>query len=186
MPFSAILRGLKNYTLHRDWRLMLMAMLVLCIALPVRVSADCTDPTNPACSNYGQTTGGNGGNNALNNGPANPGGARPGCQNPLIDDCRDSTTIQLLRPLDGSSGTIRVGGAPLEAFFTYFNMAWPWLLGIASGIAVLQAVIGGVQIMTSGGDIEAGKTRIQWALGGMIMIALAGFILRFLNSIFYV
>jgi hypothetical protein len=63
-------------------------------------------------------------------------------------------------------------------------MSWPWLLGIASGIAVLQAVWGGVLIMSSF-DRDAGKEKIQWAVGGMVIISLAGFILRFLNSMFY-
>lgn len=106
------------------------------------------------------------------------------CKNPLIDNCRGNNDIRLMQPLDDSTESLPVSSTPLEVFFTYFNMSWPWLLGVASGIAVLQAVWGGILIMTSW-DQDGGKEKIQWALGGMVMIALAGFILRFLNPIFF-
>jgi hypothetical protein len=98
-------------------------------------------------------------------------------------DCAGSD-VKLLQPLDDETASIPASDVPLETFFTYFNMSWPWLIGVASGISVLQAVWGGVLIMTSW-DRDAGKEKIEWALGGMVMIALAGFILRFLNSMFY-
>lgn len=106
------------------------------------------------------------------------------CKDPLINkDCGDAT-IHLLAPLDDATKELPVSDVPLETFFAYFNMSWPWLLGVASGIAVLQAVWGGVLIMTSL-DRDGGKEKIQWAVGGMVIIALAGFILRFLNSMYY-
>ena len=109
----------------------------------------------------------------------------PACENPMIDsDCGEKSEIKLLQPLDDETETLKVGTTPLEAFFKYFNMSWPWLLGVASGVAVLQAVWGGILIMTSW-DQDGGKEKIQWALGGMVMIALAGFILRFLNPLFF-
>lgn len=106
------------------------------------------------------------------------------CKNPMIDTCGLGNEIFLMQPLDDETKKIEVTATPLDIFFTYFNMSWPWLLGIASGIAVLQAVWGGILIMTSW-DTDGGKEKIQWALGGMVMIALAGFILRFLNPIFF-
>lgn len=107
------------------------------------------------------------------------------CKNPLIDDCGgNNNSVFLLQPLDDSTKKLEVKPEPLQVFFDYFNMSWPWLLGVASGIAVLQAIWGGILIMTSW-DQDAGKEKIQWALGGMVMIALAGFILRFLNPIFF-
>ena len=107
------------------------------------------------------------------------------CKNPMIEDCEgDDGDIQLMQPLDDETDTLEVSPEPLQTFFDYFNMSWPWLLGVASGIAVLQAVWGGILIMTSM-DHDGGKEKIEWALGGMVMIALAGFILRFLNPIFY-
>lgn len=106
------------------------------------------------------------------------------CKNPLIDKCGLGKEIFLMQPLDDETKEIEVTATPLDIFFKYFNMSWPWLLGVASGIAVLQAVWGGILIMTSW-DTDGGKEKIQWALGGMVMIALAGFILRFLNPIFF-
>ncbi len=106
------------------------------------------------------------------------------CKNPMIDKCGVGNEIFLMQPLDDETKELEVSSTPLETFFEYFNMSWPWLLGVASGIAVLQAVWGGVLIMTSW-DTDGGKEKIQWALGGMVMIALAGFILRFLNPIFF-
>lgn len=72
-------------------------------------------------------------------------------------------------------------------FFDYFNRSWPWIIGVAAGIAVLQAMIGGIQIMISGGSEQrsAGQTRLTWALAGLVLIALTGFILRLLNPLFY-
>lgn len=106
------------------------------------------------------------------------------CDNPLISKrCRDDK-LHLLAPLDDETNEMEVSDVALETFFAYFNMSWPWLLGVASGIAVLQAVWGGVLIMTSM-DRDGGKEKIEWAVGGMVIIALAGFILRFLNSIYY-
>lgn len=105
-------------------------------------------------------------------------------KDPLICD-RNGNSILLLQPLDDDTRNLPVSSAPLEVFFTYFNMAWPWIIGVASGIAVLHAIWGGILIMFYA-DLDEGKTKIQWAVGGMVMIALAGFILRFLNPIFYV
>ena len=106
------------------------------------------------------------------------------CKNPLIDDCGKNNTVFLMQPLDDRTKELKVSAEPLQVFFDYFNLSWPWLLGVASGIAVLQAVWGGILIMTSW-DQDGGKEKIEWALGGMVMIALAGFILRFLNPIFF-
>ena len=106
------------------------------------------------------------------------------CADPMIANCRGNNDIILMQPLDDETHNLTVSSEPLQVFFDYFNMSWPWLLGVASGIAVLQAVWGGILIMTSL-DHDGGKEKIQWAVGGMVIIALAGFILRFLNSMFY-
>lgn len=100
--------------------------------------------------------------------------------------------ICLLQPLDApggeGTGTTQLRPGPgIQIFFDYFNLSWPWILGIAAGIAVLQAIAGGVQIMISGGAEQrnAGQTRLLWALGGLVLVALAGFILRVLNPTFF-
>ena len=100
-----------------------------------------------------------------------------------------TTDLRLLEPLDGSSSYTITAKPGLQNFFEYFNMAWPWVLGIAAGIGVMQAVMGGVDIMISGSDSgkrETGKSKILWALAGLIMVGLAGTILRTLNPNFYV
>lgn len=74
-------------------------------------------------------------------------------------------------------------------FFVYFRSAWPWVLGSASGIAVLQALYGGILIMLSGSDSGKrgeGKEKILWAIAGLLMIGFSGLILSILNPTFYV
>ncbi len=96
------------------------------------------------------------------------------------------SNINLMQPLDDTTTSL----APepgINIFFRYFNLSWPWILGVAAGIAVLQAIIGGLQIMLSGGSEQksAGQSRLTWALAGLALVALAGFILRVLNPIFF-
>jgi len=94
--------------------------------------------------------------------------------------------LHLLQPLDDS--TTSLPPSPnIQIFFQYFNLAWPWVLGIAAGIGVLWGIVGGIEIMIGGSDSGAsgGKEKIKHALMGLLMVGLAGFILRSLNSIFY-
>ncbi len=94
--------------------------------------------------------------------------------------------LTLLQPLDDSTNSL--APAPgIQIFFNYFNLGWPWVLGVAAGIGLLQALIGGIEIMISGSASasESGKTKIMWALAGLLMVGLAGFILRSINPIFY-
>jgi len=95
--------------------------------------------------------------------------------------------INLLQPLDGSSSTSLPAEPGIGILYTYFNYAWPWVIGSAAGIGVLQALVGGIQIMLSGGKAgkDEGKTRLQWALAGLLMVGLAGLILETLNPLFY-
>lgn len=98
------------------------------------------------------------------------------------------SNIQLLQPLDGSTSSLPpVAG--IQMIFIYFNISWPWVLGSAAGIAVLWALVGGIEIMMSGSNTgmqESGKGRLMWALAGLLLIGLAGFILTTLNPLFYV
>ncbi len=95
--------------------------------------------------------------------------------------------LRLLQPLDDTTTSLPPS-AGILIFFVYFDIAWPWILGIAAGVGVLQALVGGVQIMLSGSDSgmrESGKGKIMWALAGLLMVGLAGFILRSINPLFY-
>lgn len=96
--------------------------------------------------------------------------------------------INLLQPLDGSNSTQLPAQPGIGILFTYFNYAWPWVLGTAAGVGVLQALYGGVQIMLSAGNDmkDEGKERIKWALAGLLMVGLSGLILETLNPLFFV
>lgn len=105
--------------------------------------------------------------------------------NPIFDP--RNPDITLMQPI--GSQKVLTPQPGIKLFFDYFNDVWPWVLGIAAGIGVLHAVMGGVDIMLSGNDSAkrtAGKEKILWALAGLIMIGLAGTILRTLNNTFYV
>jgi hypothetical protein len=107
------------------------------------------------------------------------------------DKCKDRPLacppegIYLLQPLNDNPGQTLAAKPGIQIAFDYFNMAWPWLLGVAAGIAVLRAVWAGMKIMLSGGDIDEAKEELLWALGGLVILGLAGFILRTLNPTFY-
>ena len=106
------------------------------------------------------------------------GGAGFGINNP---------NLTLLQPLDPNTTSLTPTPG-IQILFDYFNTAWPWVLGVATGIGVLQALFGGIQIMLSGSDSGArdrGKEKIMWALAGMLMVGLAGFILRSINPLFF-
>lgn len=95
--------------------------------------------------------------------------------------------LNLLQPLDDS--TTELASSPgIQIFFDYFNLAWPWLVGSAAGIAVLWSLVGGIQVILSGGDAgkrQAGIDRILWALAGLVILGVSGLILRTINPLFY-
>jgi hypothetical protein len=104
---------------------------------------------------------------------------------PLVQD--GDKPLNLLQPLDDQ--TTQIGSqSGIDMVFAYFNMSWPYVVGTVAGVAVLQGVIAGVQIMYAGTPegVANGKERFMWAVGGMIILGLAGVILRTLNPIFYV
>ncbi len=114
-------------------------------------------------------------------------GNPPQNQNPLVIP---PANLPLLQPLDDDTGFLTTNNAndALEAFMNYFNLSWPWIVGTAAGIAVLQALVGGIQIMMSGADSgarEAGKSRLMWALAGLLMIGLSGMFLEILNPLYF-
>lgn len=98
----------------------------------------------------------------------------------------NNRNLDLLEPLDGGAKVLPAQ-PQMKMAFTYFNRMFPFVLGVAAGFAVLQAIVGGYQIMVSGGSdgLSKGKERILWALGGLVIIAFIGFFLRFLNSAFF-
>lgn len=115
------------------------------------------------------------------------------CKNEFLKDTPPLLTpncgIRLMQPLDDTTRYLQPpNGKPFETLQMYFKISWPWIIGCAAGIAVLQALIGGVQIMMSGSDSgarSAGKERLMWALAGLLLIGLSGMILQILNPIYY-
>lgn len=94
--------------------------------------------------------------------------------------------VTLLQPLGGLKA-IQVSSG-FGTFLTYFNQATEWLLIVVVGICVIWVLLGGFQIMLSGGFSgmdSAGKTHMIWAIAGLAITLFAGAILRLLNSMFY-
>jgi hypothetical protein len=101
---------------------------------------------------------------------------------------RTGGPLNLLQPLDDSTKSLNPEPG-IDIFFTYFNLSWPLIVGSAAGVGILQALYGGIQIMLSGSDtgrLEEGKSRLLWALAGLLMIGLSGAILETLNPVFFV
>ncbi len=109
--------------------------------------------------------------------PAAPGG------------CISERDLCILEPLPfpGSPTFIPSGGKPMSAFFTYLNQGvWQWVFMIGVAIAVLNGVIGGLQIVMSNGDsgkVDAGKSRFLSSTIGLLMLLLSGVILEFINPV---
>lgn len=113
------------------------------------------------------------------------GGGNKGEGTPLKIDKKTETDLLLLQPLDDSTKTLDAKPG-IQIFFDYFNLSWPWVLGVCAGLAVLQAMIGGMQMMMSvGSSHDMGKERMTWAIAGLLIIALSGMILTTINPIFY-
>lgn len=99
-----------------------------------------------------------------------------------------ATKLQLIQPLDTTATSTTITYAPgVQIFLIYFNKVWPWVATVAAGIAVLQGLIGGMMILTSGGGEgrQKGIEKLTAAAVGILLIGFFGFILRFLNSYFF-
>lgn len=95
--------------------------------------------------------------------------------------------IPLLEPIGGFD-RIPDGMTGLNAFFFYFNSLYPWMIGTAAGICVLMALVGGIQMIISGGDTAArgeGLNRFLWSVAGILILVFMNLILRLLNPSFY-
>lgn len=116
-----------------------------------------------------------------------PSAPPPAAGSPLLRPTNPDIT--LLQSLTDDPCAKLSASSGVQIFFDYFNLMWPWVVGIAAGISVGYALAGGMQIMLSGsnqGWQTAGKERIQWAIVGLALIGLAGVILETLNPLFFV
>lgn len=96
---------------------------------------------------------------------------------------------QLLEPLDGNA-TLPTGynQGGVYVIMEYIQRAWPWLIGVGVGLVLLRIVIGGMEIMNSGGNPglrAAAKDHIKWAIIGFLMLVMAGAILATINPSAY-
>jgi len=96
---------------------------------------------------------------------------------------KPNTNLILLQPLDDSTKSLSAKPG-IQIFFDYFNLSWPWILGVSAGLAVLQAMVGGMMMMSPDGK-QAGKERMTYATAGLLIIALAGMILSTINPLFF-
>ncbi len=78
--------------------------------------------------------------------------------------------------------------SPLGVFGMYFNMFYPWLVGVAAGLALLMVLTGGINIIQAGGDQgkrQEGIERLKWAIIGLLFLLFANVILQTLNPTFF-
>ena len=96
-------------------------------------------------------------------------------------------TIKLFEPIDGQK-CMPVGNGPLGSFYTYFNLLYPWLVGVSAGVAILWGVMGGAEMILNAGEqgkYEEGKQKLINSMIGLLIIIFSGMILNFLNPVFY-
>lgn len=97
--------------------------------------------------------------------------------------------LRLLQPLDDSTTSLAPSPpGTIDIFFNYLAIGLPWLFGVAAGIAILNTLVAGVQILFSGGDPSKrseGLSRLTWSIAGLLILSFAGFILRLINPLFY-
>lgn len=95
--------------------------------------------------------------------------------------------IFLLEPIGGVR-QIPTGGGGLGAMGFYVGLLYPWLVGVAAGVAVLMAVWGGIEIIQSGSDTgkrDEGKKRLIGSLTGLLLILLSATFLNAINPTFF-
>lgn len=94
--------------------------------------------------------------------------------------------VPLLEPI-GTMNTLPTGSGVI-IIQQYIAGIWPWLIGIGAGLVLLRIVIGGIEIMNSGGNPglrAAAKDHIKWAIAGLLMLIMAGAILTTINPSAY-
>ncbi|MDB4978619.1 MAG: hypothetical protein JWM56_805 [Candidatus Peribacteria bacterium] len=104
-------------------------------------------------------------------------------------DKKGEPAIRFLVPIGAPCVYPSEANGPLGLFEWYFNQIYPWFIGLAAGIALLYTVIGGLQIIYSGGDSGArqkGVEKLTTALFGLLMIIFSSIILQSLNPTFYI
>ncbi len=105
----------------------------------------------------------------------------------LAADACGPGTIRMLEPLGGVR-CLPVGAGPLGAVYTYFNLFYPWIVGVCAGVAILWGIAGGANMILNAGDsgkYEEGKQWLLNAMIGLFIIIFSAMIMNFLNPSFY-
>jgi len=96
--------------------------------------------------------------------------------------------LNLLEPLPDGTTQSCPSGNPFGVINDYLRPVLSWMVGIAAGLAILMIIIGGLQIITSGGNdskIGEGKKRVTEAIIGLLILVFSATILYFLNAYFF-
>lgn len=75
--------------------------------------------------------------------------------------------------------------ATFKFFETVFGNVIQILLGLAGIVLFIMLLAGGFKYLTSGGDpkaVEGAKKTLTYAIGGMVLLAMAFLILRFIQE----
>ncbi len=99
-----------------------------------------------------------------------------------------ASSIKLLEPIGNISEIPTTNASGFGPFFFFFNLLYPYFVGLGAAIAVLMGLIGGIQVMTAGGDQgrrSAGVNRFLMSLGGLVLLLLSSLILNLLNPTFF-
>ncbi|NOS66944.1 MAG: hypothetical protein HOO67_01090 [Candidatus Peribacteraceae bacterium] len=107
---------------------------------------------------------------------------------PLRALAADAGGLYLLEPIGGVSAIPTNNNPGLGVFGFYFDLLYPWVVGMAAATAVLMAVIGGIQIIQAGSDQGAvgnGKNRLLLSMAGLLIILASATIMNVFNPTFY-
>ena len=64
------------------------------------------------------------------------------------------------------------------------NGLWKIILSMGAALAVLQGIVAGFQIAYGGqASLDQAKSRVTWAVIGLLMLMLSGVLLTFINPI---
>jgi hypothetical protein len=87
----------------------------------------------------------------------------------------------------GTETIMEVGGAaPLSELTKVFGNVISALLGLAGIILLIMIIVGGLSLLTSGGDpgkAAAAKNTLTHAIGGVVLVAFAYLILRAISAV---
>lgn len=107
------------------------------------------------------------------------------CVSPVKAQSSGDTTAKRVQ-CAGQPNTIStaIGCVPIGNITTITHFFLGWALGIAGGVALLLIGFSGYRIATSQGDpkrLQGGQELLMSAIGGLLMVVLSVFLLRFIG-----